>query len=119
MVALKQELHAQLSKMREEVIGTGSVSTVLRARCLFYARRNFKGTITIGEAHIVREMRIANDGLRWRLQQKELTITTLRETMTYLRELLAHKDETIAELQKRQMQLLDVRALHVRCRPNI
>lgn len=65
---------------------------------------NSSNNITIGEGTLVSELKVANDNLRWRLQQKSRTITALREREADLQSVVDKLSATIKEKDQILMQ---------------
>jgi SMC interacting uncharacterized protein involved in chromosome segregation len=117
IAALKQHLLIDISRMSEEANVARSVSASLwrHLRSLNRDLLTLQSSITIGEAQIAREIRIANDGLKWRVQQREQSIKTLRHVVNSLYKQLTHRDQAIADLEKAVYILQVHYHLHVWC----
>lgn len=55
------------------------------------------GNVTIGEGKIISELKVANDNLRWRLQQKARTICAMEEVSSSLKDDVADMKRTIQQ----------------------
>ena len=55
--------------------------------------------ITFGELRLVQELKLANDNLRWRLEQKSIIIQKFKETSLQLKTRLQQSEARIQELE--------------------
>jgi hypothetical protein len=69
--------------------------------------------LTVGEGRLVRELKVANDNLRWKLQQRQRALLAAQEALSVMRsqseeaELRARDSETMVARLKKQLKKLE------------
>ena len=61
--------------------------------------------MTIGEIHLIKELKLANDDLRWRIKNKNRAVAALTNSLQVLQKQVRDKDEEICR-QKDDLKLL-------------
>lgn len=72
----------------------------LREEHLHRQRSVLLGTsevLTVGQAGLLRELKLANDNLRWRLQQRDRVLAANREAISRLQDSLVQSQRSLAE----------------------
>ena len=77
---IKQNVH----RLQRELVDTSAVR--LACLCVLGSAANrtvymLQGSITIGEAHVLRELQLSNESLRVRLRRKDAAIALLKDTI--------------------------------------
>lgn len=62
--------------------------------------QNSREGLTIGEVGILKELKLANDNLRWKVQYKSQVIAASQAIISELRNSLKERDSTIEQLRQ-------------------
>ena len=95
----QDETLVSLDKLREMTTKTLHLEARLRKEYLDtknFVRNSGIEKVTIGEVHLIRELKLANDDLRWRISNKNRAVAALTTSLEGLQKQIRDKDEEIA-----------------------
>jgi hypothetical protein len=73
--------------------------------------------ITIGQAHVLKEMKLANDNLRWRLQQRQRGLKASQLIITGLKQALIESEDQL-DKEKLNSKILQEEVLSMKSQNN-
>lgn len=91
-----------LDRLREMTTKTLHLESRLRKEYLEtkqFVRTSGVEKVTIGEVHLVKELKLANDDLRWRINSKNRTISALTTSLNEVQGHLKGKDDEMLRLK--------------------
>ena len=97
-----------LDRLREMTSKTLHLEARLRKEYLDtkqFVRSTGVEKVTIGEVHLIKELKLANDDLRWRISSKSRTVAALTTSLEGVQQQMQGKDEEISRLKDDIMHL--------------